>query len=103
MDGFAVALLILAALSFGVGMTVWTFSKSRQLLNQWASENGCKIVQAEFCWLRRGPFLWTSSKGQVVYHIVVLTADGHKQRGWARCGSFFLGLLQDRVQVKWEP
>ena len=96
------ALLILVFLTFGIGMTVWTFSRSRDLLNQWACDNGYQIIQSEFRWLRRGPFFWTSSKGQMIYHVVVRTPAGRTRSGWIRCGSFWWGLLQDTVQERWE-
>ena len=95
-------LLILVLLAFGVGMTVWTFARSRELLNRWANDNGYEIVSSEFRWLRRGPFFWTSSKGQMIYHVVVRTEDGETKRGWVRCGGFWWGLLQDRTEAKWE-
>jgi len=102
MEEILPALVIFGFLAFGVGMAVWTFSRSRDLLNRWASNNGHQILHSEFRWFRRGPFFWTSSKGQMIYHVVVRTPDGHTRRGWVRCGSFWWGLLQDKVQERWE-
>ena len=69
----ASAVLILASLAFGVGMTAWTFSRSSVLLDRWASDNGYQIVHSELRWLRRGPSFWISSRGQMIYHVVVRT------------------------------
>jgi len=102
MEGIVPALVILGFLAFGVSITVWTFSRARNLLNRWASDNGYQIMESEFCWFRRGPFFWTSSKGQMIYHVVVRTSDGHSRRGWVRCGGFVWGLLQDKVEERWE-
>jgi hypothetical protein len=31
-------------------MAIWTFSRSRELVNRWAAENGYQILHAEFRW-----------------------------------------------------
>ena len=95
-------LLVLVFLACGVGMTMWTFSRSRELLDRWAEDNGYQILSSEFRWLRRGPFFWTSSKGQMTYYVVIRTADGRTRNGWVRCGGFFWGLLRDKVEERWE-
>ena len=97
-----VSLIILVFVALGVGMTVWTFSRSRKILERWAAENGYQILSSEFRWLRRGPFFWTSSKGQTVYYVVVRTPEGPTKRGWVRCGSFWWGVMQDKAKVRWE-
>jgi len=96
------AILILVVLAFVAGMMIWTFLRSREMLNRWAEDNGYQILSSEYRWLRRGPFFWTSSKGQIIYYVVVRTSDGQTRRGWIRCGSFWCGLLQDRVEERWE-
>ena len=95
-------LLVLAVASCGVGMMLWTFARGRELLIRWASENGYQILQSEFRWFRRGPFFWTSSKGQVIYHVVVRAPDGTTRSGWVRCGSFWWGVFGDKTETRWE-
>jgi hypothetical protein len=95
-------LLILVFLAFGVVMTIWTFSRARQILEGWAADKGYQIVSSQFRWLRRGPFFWTSSKGQMVYYVVVRTPHGRTRRGWVRCGGFFWGVMRDKAEAKWE-
>ena len=102
MEEALLVLLMLAVAASGLGMTAWTFSRSRTLLNLWVSENGYQIVHSELRWWRRGHLFWTSARGQMVYHVVVRTPDDSTRRGWVRCGSFFWGLLQDRVEERWE-
>ena len=102
MEDLSPILLVLLFLTIGVGAMMWTFSRARDLLDRWADDNGLEILSAEFRWLRRGPFFWTSSNGQMIYYVVVRTADGHTRRGWVRCGGFFWGLMQDRVEVRWD-
>ena len=81
---------------------VWHFSRSATLLQRWAQRNGLRIVSSEYRWLARGPFFWTTSKGQSVYRIRVQEPDGTIRAGWARCGSWLAGLLSDRVDVRWD-
>ena len=87
---------------FGLVMTAWTFSRSREILEKWASDNGYQLIKSEFRWLRRGPFFWSSSKGQTIYYVTVQSPDGQIKCGWVRCGGFFWGILQQKAQVKWD-
>jgi len=88
--------------AFAVGLFVWTFSRSRSLLEQWASSNGFEILRREYRNFRKGPFFWTSSKNQVVFYVTVRDRDGKLRSGWVRCGSWILGLLSDQTEVRWE-
>ncbi len=60
-------LIVAMFLVFGLAMTAWTFSRSREILEKWASDNGYKLIKSEFRWLRRGPFFWSilQQKAQV--------------------------------------
>ncbi len=101
-DDLAGLCTIVAFLIFGFVMIAWHFSRSRSLLEQWAAANGYRIISAQYRNLVRGPFFWTTSKGQTVYRVTVEDADGRQRDGWVRCGGWFLGLLSDRVQVRWD-
>jgi len=91
--------LFVAIAIMGIG---WTFSRSRQLLDDWAATNGFQLISADYCWIRRGPFFWTTSKGQTVYRITAVDDEGERRTGWARCGSFWWGLWGSRVEVRWD-
>jgi hypothetical protein len=99
------ALPILGFLAFVIFVIVtifWHFSRSRQVLESWAEANNYRIVSSEYRNFFKGPFFWTSSKGQTVYYVTVETADGQTRRGWVRCGGFFLGLWNDSAEVRWD-
>jgi hypothetical protein len=102
MDELFPAIVILAFIAFGVLLIVWTFSRSRSVLDEWARANGFRILSSKFRWVRKGPFFWTSSKGQMVYYVTVMNSDGTRRSGYVRCGGFFLGLLTDKVEVRWD-
>jgi hypothetical protein len=80
----------------------WRYGRSGALLSKWAAKNGFRIIHEEYRFLRKGPFFWTSAKGQTVYYVVALDSAGNKRRCWVRCGSWWFGLLSDKVEVRWD-
>lgn len=103
MSGDAGNVLIIAGVVIvAIISIVWHFSRSRSLLEQWAAENNYRILSSEYRNLVRGPFFWTTSKGQTVYRVRVQDSTGRVRDGWVRCGGWFIGLLSDQVQVRWD-
>jgi hypothetical protein len=82
--------------------SVWHFRRSRGLLDRWAERNGYRIIDSEYRKFFRGPFFWSTSKDQTVYRVTVELEKGRMLTGWVRCGSRFLGLLSDKVEVRWD-
>jgi hypothetical protein len=95
---FSVALLVVLV---GLGLW-WHFGRSSAILQEWAGQNGYRIVSREYRTFFKGPFFWTSAKGQAVYHVVVEDSAGHERSAWVRCGSWLFGLLSDNVDVRWD-
>ena len=93
--------LIIVVVVLGIAGIAWHFSRSRSLLEQWAAENGYQILHSEYRNLVKGPFFW-SSKGQTVYYVKVRDNQGNVRTGWLRCGGWWLGLMSDRTEVRWE-
>lgn len=91
----AVAALVLLAF-------IWHFGRSKSLLEQWAAQIGYRLIRQEYRNLFKGPFFWTSTKGQTVYYVTVEDAAGNRRSGWVRCGGWWLGLLSDHVDVHWD-
>jgi hypothetical protein len=85
-----------------IGILYWHFSRSWSLLRQWTADNGYELLRAEYRTFRRGPFFWSTSRGQTVYFVEVRDRRGHTRTGWVRCGSWWLGLMSDKVEVRWE-
>jgi hypothetical protein len=97
------SVFIIIALAVLVVLTmVWHFGRSNSLLNNWAAQNGYRIIRREYRTFFKGPFFWTSSKGQTVYYVVVEDSDGNKRSGWLRCGGSWFGLLSDHTEVRWD-
>ena len=95
---FAVA----AALIFVFLATGWTDSRSDELIRAWADQHGYEVVDHQRALLHWGPFFWTTGKGQTVYRIWIRDRQGNTREGWARCGSWWAGLMSDEVEVRWD-
>lgn len=95
-------LMVVAVIAFVACSISWHFSRSRSVLETWADANGFEIVRSEYCHFMRGPFFWTTSKGQSVYYVTVRDPSGRVRTGWVRCGGFFSGLFSDAAEVRWE-
>jgi hypothetical protein len=80
----------------------WRFHRCNNLLRAWADRNGFRLIRKEYCWVRKGPFYWTTSKSQTVYRVTVEDWDGEHRGGWVRCGSWWLGLWSDKVEARWD-
>jgi hypothetical protein len=93
-------LLILVCLVAGYAVWEWSKTQSSAMLHTWADENGFTIVSQKFCHFWRGPFFFTTSKGQVVYRITLRDKAGSEWTGWARCGGWFWGLMSNQVTVR---
>lgn len=85
-----------------VGSTWWTFSRSASMIDAWAVSEGYVLLERKYCWLFRGPFFWTTSRNQTVYRVTVGMRDGSVRTGWVRCGGWLAGLLENRVEVRWD-
>ena len=97
--------VILFLVTFGllvVGSISWHFARSRAVLEQWAQEEGFEILRRDYRAFFRGPFFWTTSKGQTVYFVTVRDGQGSVRRGWVRCGGWFSGLMTDKAEVRWK-
>lgn len=99
--GPELAVVVLAVLLVVVGMA-WHFGRSRSLLDLWAERNGFRILASEYRNMFRGPFFWTTSRGQTVYRVTVEDKAGHVRTGWVRCGGWWLGLWSDHVEARWD-
>jgi hypothetical protein len=76
--------------------------RSVELIDQWATDNGYELVDAQPRNFLRGPFFLRSSEGQSVYYITIRDQFGMTRYGWVRCGGWWLGLLSNSVKVKWD-
>ncbi len=97
-----VALPLILIVSLGIGANFWHFNRARNILEQWATRNGHHLIEAKYAFFFRGPFSWTTSQYQAVYRVLTQDATGHQRSGWVRCGSWWVGMLSDEAQVRWD-
>jgi len=90
---------VLGLVAFGLW---WHSTRSAALLQRWAEESGFTVVDRRLRHLSRGPFTWTTAKGQSVYRVTVVDSSNRERSGWVRCGSFAFGLVSDKVRVRWD-
>ncbi len=96
------AAIVVPTTALIVFAVIWSNRRAEALLARLAEENGFRIVEKEERQLRRGPFFWTSSKGQVVYHVTVEDQQGQLRRGFVRLGSWGRGIFSDQAEVRWD-
>src|SRR5690349_8743633 len=102
METLADSLIIVATLILAVAGLVWHSRRSRTLLERWAERNDYRIIDADYCNFFVGPFFWSTTRGQTVYRVTLQIGAGIVRSGFVRCGSRRLGLLSDKVEVRWD-
>ena len=76
---------------------------ARFRIRQWMDHRGYRLTRCRLCFITIGPFSYFGTSGkQSVFKIEAVGSDGNRRTGYTRAGGFFLGLLQNRVQVKWD-
>jgi hypothetical protein len=93
---------VLLAVTIALGAFYAQDRRARGMVERWAAQNGFQVVEMRYSWLSRGPFFWTSSKEQLVYRLTVRDRYGDQHGAWVRCGSFWLGMWSDKVDVRWD-
>lgn len=89
-------------LALGVVFTLLWNEWAKSILNRHLEDRNWILLSARYCWLVRGPFTWRSSKNQVVFRIEVQDRTGQVHSGYARIGSYWLGLLVPQVEIEWQ-
>ena len=100
-SNFVTILLTIVALLGAAGGIYAYVSRSNYLLEKWADENRYQLLRVGHRMFRKGPFLW-SGRGQTVYRVRVQDERGNERRGWVRCGSWWLGVFTNKIEVKWD-
>ena len=85
MDSLALLFIAVVVVLMFVSLA-WHSSRSATLLRAWAEANGLRILRSENRYMFRGPFSWTTAKGQAVYRVTVEDKAGKVRGGWVRCG-----------------
>lgn len=92
--------IVILGVAIIVVLMVLMFSRARQILANWARENGYEVLSSEMRFLSRGPYKYTLFGKQWVFHVVVRASDGTVRTGYVKCGSFFWGIFVNRAEAK---
>ncbi len=98
-DTLIILTFILILFTLSIWYKIWLGTK---ILEYWEDKNGYQIIHREFRMFSKGPFLWQSSRNQVVYYVVIKDKRGKTHSGWVRCGSWVGGLLKNEIMVIWD-
>ena len=102
MDEPVIGVLVMVVLvGFVAFIITIQIRRAQTLLKGWAEENGYEVLDSEHRLFRKGPYIW-SGRGQAVYRVWVRDRGGVERLGWVRCGSWFAGLLSDKVESQWD-
>jgi hypothetical protein len=94
--------VVLLMAGLAVAAILWHRRRAAAMLRRGLAAKGYTLVERNYRWFARGPFFWTTSKGQAVFRFTAADPDGNRRTGWARCGGFFFGLMADRVDLRWD-
>ena len=84
------------------GSIWWSSTHSRTIIENWAADNGYYLIDAHAPFVGRGPFFWTTSRGQTVYRVTVEDSSGQTRLVWARCVNWLWQSLSDQIEVRWD-
>ena len=83
------------------GLARWQTRCSFARLNEWASENGLRILQRTYEPLWHGPFWWRRwYRDLAVYRVVVENPDGSRRTAHVRVSGWFFRPAD--LTVRWE-
>jgi hypothetical protein len=87
---------------FTIFMTYYKNS-GLKVVEEWAKRGGYKILDSELRWVKTGPFFLSgTSRHQRVFLVTLENEDGKHLKAWIRVGGYLLGLLSDKIDIKWE-
>lgn len=101
MNNFEIAVTVAAVVLFSLWFNGFVNKKVKNLLQHWADENNMKLMRLEARWFRLGPFMWTTSRFQLVYYVTVWDR-GKKRHAYVRCGNFWFGMMTEDIEVSWD-
>ena len=76
--------------------------RSDALLDRFVKERGYRLIRKERRTLFRGPFFFSTGRGQEVYYITVEDREGQLLCGYVRCGGAIFGMFSDNLEVIWD-
>ncbi len=76
-------------------------TRGQKRLKAWADGNGYQILNAQYRFFSRGPFL-VSNRTQVVYRVRISDERGNIREGWVRFINSFYKAFDGKYEARWE-
>lgn len=91
------------ACAFALMAWIWylVYRSDRSAVAAWAEKEGLRLDSCSVCVFGQTAF-WFKSESQRVYRIDVTDRQGESRGGYAKVGSFFFGVTEGHVTVKWD-
>jgi hypothetical protein len=100
--GFGIGVMIAFWIVVVVIMLIFHQSRADSLLQGFLVRNGFRLIEKQRVWFFRGPFFFTTGKGQEVYYVTVQDRHGSIRSRYVRCGGWILGMFSNNVEVRWD-
>ena len=95
-------LVIFISTAIAIFGVLFYSSKIDSLINNWAEENGYKIVSKQTKSFSMGPFSSSPKLGQRVFYVEVIDKAGNKKQAWIRCYTRWTEISPSKVEVQWD-
>src|SRR5438105_15201738 len=93
--------VLVPVLAMVVGVIIWGQLRTNKILQEWAKQDGYRIISAKRRWVDYGPHRRNVGY-QTVYRVEVEDSQGHRRSGWVFCGSYGLGIFVNKSTVYWD-
>jgi hypothetical protein len=100
MQGFVGIAVMLAVLGVATAFQFAGNAKAKRIIDEWAGREGSTVTSKRFLF-GGGKFFWSRSKTQRVYRVTVQTREGFQRTADIKCGSYWNGMLSEKLAVKW--
>ena len=94
--------VVVAVIGLTGVFSVWRVSRAKQIVRQWAAGEKLELLSVEYRYISRGPFFWTTSKGQSIVFVKTRDELNGIRSAYVLCGGFWGGVLQNKTRAKWE-
>ena len=102
MNQDAVAVLFVVWILIALAWMVMRSSRAEAMVDRFVKGGGYRLLRKERRTLFRGPFFFSTGRGQEVFYLTLEDREGHVRRCYLRCGGAFFGMLSDNVEVIWD-
>jgi hypothetical protein len=98
---FAVLIVVVAPILTLVAWGLARMRRAHTAVRAALDHDGYAVVRLERRFFRLGPLFSTTTRGQIVYRVIVRDDGGRQRTGWARWGRTWLP-KPDTLELQWD-